>query len=193
MVLPGLRLRAAGFRAVGITYPSRSRPLDALAEHVAASLPRSDDGRLHFLTHSLGGLVVRRLIRSHRPPNLGRVVMLSPPNQGSELARRLSGSRFLRAAAGPVGSVLVLEPSRMSGLLGAIDFELGVIVGEVASRVGRGLAGPSDGRVLVDEARIEGMKDFLVVPRHHAFIMNDPTIARQAAHFFRHGTFERGP
>jgi len=191
MALPGLRLRAAGFRPVGITYPSRSQPIGALARHVADRLPDPGDGRMHFLTHSLGGLVARSLIRAHRPRKLGRVVMLSPPNQGSALARRLSGSRFLRAAAGPVGSVLTSGREEMAALFGPIDFDLGIIVGDVPSRIGHGLGDPNDGRVSLEEARVEGMKDLLVVPRHHAFIMNDATVARQAAQFFRHGTFER--
>ena len=192
LAVPYLRLRAAGFHPVGINYPSRSRPLEALAEHVASRLPDAGEGRVHFLTHSLGGLVVRALIRAQRPSNLGRVVMLSPPNQGSELARRLRRSRFLRRAAGPVGLQLTAAPEEMADLLGPVDFDLGIIAGRVSRTIAAPiLEGDGDGRVLIDETRVEGMADFLVVPRGHAFIMNDAEVVAQAVHFFRHGTFRR--
>ena len=193
MVLPYWRLRAAGFHVVGIDYPSRSRPIEELARHVAERLPdAAAAGRLHFLTHSLGGLVTRHLIRTRRPANLGRVVMLSPPNQGSHLARRLQRSRFMRAAAGPIGPLLTSAPGEVATLLGPVDFDLGIIAGDTRRSVLSGwFEGPSDGRVTVDEARVEGMADLLVVPRGHAFIMNDPRVIDQAIHFLRHGQFRR--
>ena len=89
-VFPQRRLRAAGYQAVSINYPSYARPIEDLAHFVARRLPANPTGRIHFLTHSLGGLVVRYLLRTERPANLGRVVMLSPPYQGSQLARRLT-------------------------------------------------------------------------------------------------------
>ena len=192
LAVPHLRFRAHGFQPVGISYPSRSRPLEALADHVASRLPDPDEGRIHFFTHSLGGLVVRALIRRHRPPNLGRVVMVSPPNQGSELARRLKRNRFLRRLAGPVGPQLTAPAEEVAELLGPVDFELGIIAGHISRTIAAPLLnGPGDGRVRIDETRIEGMADFLVVPRHHVLIMNDRVVAEQAAHFFRHGIFRR--
>jgi pimeloyl-ACP methyl ester carboxylesterase len=189
-LVPYLRLPREGFKPVGIRYPARTRPLDELAQHVAARLPRPAAGRLHFLTHSLGGLVVRRLLRDHRPPNLGRVVMLSPPNQGSQLARRLQHSRFFRVAAGPVGLHLASDAEALNVLLGPVDYELGVIVGSVTRGLGRSMIeGPSDGRVSVEEARVDGMLDFLVVRCGHMLIMNNAAVLDQAVHFFRHGMF----
>jgi pimeloyl-ACP methyl ester carboxylesterase len=189
-LFPRQRLRSAGYRAVGIHYPSYARPIEELADFVARRLPTGGPGRIHFLTHSLGGLVVRYLLRTERPANLGRVVMLSPPNQGSQLARKLTRSRVFSAAAGPAGQQLASSPEAMSALAGPIDFDLGVIIGDKALPLtSRHIRGTNDGKVALDEARIEGMKDFLVVHRGHAFIMNDPSVLRQAVHFFEHGSF----
>jgi pimeloyl-ACP methyl ester carboxylesterase len=187
---PRRRLRSAGYRAVGIHYPSFARPIEDLARIVADRLPTDRTGRIHFLTHSLGGLVVRALLQTDRPPNLGRVVMLSPPNRGSQLARRLARSRVFSAAAGPAGQQLASSPEVMGELLGPIDFDLGVIIGDKALPLtSRHISGINDGKVAVDEARIDGMRDFLVVHRGHAFIMNDPAVLKQAMHFFEHGSF----
>ncbi|HUF47496.1 MAG TPA: alpha/beta hydrolase [Vicinamibacterales bacterium] len=191
MAWPAWRLRAAGFRTVGITYPSRRMPIDALAHYVARRLPDPGAGRLHFMTHSLGGLVVRELVRTARPPGLGRVVMIGPPNQGSDLARQLQGSRVLRALAGPVGPLLASEADAVTARLGPVDFEVGVIAGAVARSVlARRFDGPGDGRVLVSETRVEGMADLVVVGRGHAFIMNSGPVIDQTIHFLQHGRFQ---
>jgi alpha-beta hydrolase superfamily lysophospholipase len=192
MAWPLHRLRAAGFHAVAISYPSRSQSIDGLSRFVAARLPDPADGRLHFVTHSLGGLVVRHLIRTTRPAWLGRVVMMAPPNQGSRLARRLARSRVMRALAGPVGPLLASAPDEIARALGPVDFELGVIAGHVQRSVLAGwLAGPSDGRLLIPETHVEGMTDVVTVRRCHALLMNDARAIEQTVHFLRHGSFDR--
>jgi pimeloyl-ACP methyl ester carboxylesterase len=192
LAIPRRRLRAAGYRAVGIHYPSFARPIEELARFVARRLPTNPTGRLHFLTHSLGGLVVRYLIRTERPANLGRVVMLGPPNHGSELARRLTRHRVFATAAGPAGQQLASPQEVVDGLLGPVDFDLGVIIGDKSMPLtSRHIRGTNDGVVGVDEARIEGMKDFLVVHCRHTFIMNDAHVVKQAVHFFERGSFSR--
>jgi triacylglycerol lipase len=192
MAWPLYKIRAAGFRAVAMTYPSRSRPIEGLSSYVAERLPDPGGGRVHFVTHSLGGLVVRHLAKSNRPEWLGRVVMIGPPNQGSRLARRLARSRTMRALAGPVGPLLAAPPEEVVRVLGPVEFELGVIAGDVRRSVLAGwLAGPSDGRLLVPETQIEGMSDFVAVPRGHALLMNDARTIEQTIHFLRHGSFRR--
>jgi hypothetical protein len=103
-----------------------------------------------------------------------------------------SDGRLYRLATGPAGEQLGLGADQLSCLLGPVDFELGVITGS------RGLnplrfviQGPSNGRLAVEEAMVEGMTDLLVVRRGHTFIMNDPRVIDQAIHFFRHGRFAR--
>lgn len=192
MAWPLYRVRQAGFTAVAMTYPSRSAPIEGLSDFVARRLPPAPGGRIHFVTHSLGGLVVRHLARTQPAVPVGRVVMIGPPNQGSRLARHLARSRAMRRLAGPIGPLLASPPDEIARVLGPVDFELGVIAGDVRRSVLAGwLAGPSDGRLLIPETQIAGMRDFVAVRRGHALLMNDARTIDQTIHFLRHGAFER--
>ena len=196
MAIPQLRLRSAGFEVINIPYPSRRKPIEQLAEAVHSELGRKigDHSRkVHFLTHSLGGIVVRALLtRQEFDAKLGYVVMLAPPNQGSQLANRLGDSQLFRAATGPAGQQLRAGPDSVAAKLGPVDYIVGVIAGKkVINPLHRLLNSESDGKVTLEEARLEGMADFLTVPRSHTFIMNDPRVIDQVIHFFRNGKFAR--
>lgn len=193
LLLTGHRLRRAGYEPVSIYYRSRSGSIESLASYVRKRLPESEGRKIHILTHSMGGMVARYLLRYERPGNLGRVVMLAPPNQGSQLARRLRSMELFQRVMGPAALQLGAGRQKVMDLLGPVDFDLGVITGDRprGSLLGRLIHGPSDGKVAVDEARVEGMSDFLVVHRGHTFIMNDPEIVRQAVFFFENGRFEK--
>jgi hypothetical protein len=185
-------LRRAGFDPLPISYPSTQRPIADLAELVAARLP-ADPGRpLHFLTHSMGGIVLRHLVRTCRPPGLARVVMLGPPNRGSQLASRLRRSWVFRLATGPAGQQIGAEPDSVPNQLGPVDFELGIIAGTTAlDPFGLLISGANDGKVSLDETRVDGAADWLVVRRAHALLINDPNVLAQAVHFLHHGRFSR--
>jgi hypothetical protein len=184
------RLRKAGFATTSIGYPSRRKPIDELAAEVAARLP-ADCQRLHFFTHSLGGIILRYLVKAARPANLGRAVMVGPPNRGSQLASRLRAAWYYRLAMGPAGQQIGADQDSVPNTLGPVDFELGVIAGTRTLDPFRFLvAGDSDGKVAVDETRVEGMADWWSLPRGHALLMWDRRVVDQAAHFFRHGRFE---
>lgn len=186
------RLRQGGFSPLNIGYPSRRAPIESLARMVAEKLPTASGRPLHFLTHSMGGIVLRQLLKANRPPNIGRAVMLGPPNRGSQLATRMRGSRIYRFAMGPAGQEIVSDLDSVPNTLGAVDFEVGVIAGKKAFDPLRSLvAGESDGRVSLDETRVDGMADWLCVTRGHAFLMFDPKVIDQAIHFFRFGRFAR--
>ncbi len=191
LLVANLLLRREGYQPVGIFYPSRSGSIENLAGYVRKRLPATE-GRIHFLTHSMGGLVARYLLRADRPKRLGRVVMLAPPNQGSQVAAKLRDLGFFRAVMGPAAQQLGSGRESLADLLGPVDFDLGVITGDkpVAQPTAGMIDGPSDGKVAVDEARVDGMADFLVVHRGHTFIMNDPEVIRQAVYFFATGRFD---
>ena len=196
MAVPQLRLKSAGFDVINIHYPSRSRPIEQLAEAVQCELGRQIEDhsrRVHFLTHSLGGIVVRALLAGHElEANLGNVVMLAPPNQGSQLANRLGDSQLFHAVTGPAGQQIRAGPASVASRLGPVDYIVGVIAGNrPINPLTRLLDSESDGKVTLEEARLEGMTDFLTVPRGHTFIMNDATVLDQAIHFFRNGKFVR--
>ena len=196
MSVPMRRLRSAGFEVINLKYPSRRKPIPELARIVSRELEqRIPDSQtpVHFLTHSLGGIVLRAILSGDPPKiNLGNVVMLAPPNQGSRLAERLGDNFLFRTTTGPAGQQLRKGPDSVPARLGPADYCVGVIAGNRAASPWFFLVpGESDGTVRVDEVALEGMADFLVVPRGHTFIMNDAAVIDQAIHFFRNGKFER--
>jgi len=175
------RLESLGWNTRRIGYPSLTRPIERLAEHVAERLA-GETGRLHFVTHSLGGLVLRRLLHTQRPANLGRVVMLAPPNRGSRLARRFS--RMGRVV--PAVRQLALPVEDLDRLLGPVDFEVLVIAGSRAAGPMRWLTRTAnDGLVSVDETFATGRDDALIVPRGHTFIMDSPEVLEALDQFLR--------
>jgi pimeloyl-ACP methyl ester carboxylesterase len=183
------RLRRAGFSTTNIGYPSRRAPIEALADAVAERLP-ADARPLHFLTHSLGGIVLRCLVQRRRPQHLGRVVMLGPPNGGSQLAARLKPRWYYRLVMGPAGQQIGTDADSIPRRLGPVDFPLGVIAGNRSLDPFRFLiGGESDGKISVEETRVEGMTDWWCLPRGHGFLLFDARVIDQAVHFFRHGRF----
>ena len=197
MALPARRLRAAGFRTLNVGYPSRRRSIAELAAHVSARLDReltSDESCVHFLTHSLGGIVLRKMFAEARLPfRPGRVVMLGPPNQGSAVAERLGDLRIFRALLGPAGQELRAGPDCVPRQIGPATFSLGVIAGTRASTpLSRLIDGPDDGIVGVHETKLEGAVAFVTVHRGHTFLMRCREVTRQVIYFFRHGAFDQG-
>ena len=122
-------LERTGYRVVNLRYPSRSFPVERLAEEYLdkAVAAQSQAGRIHFVTHSLGGIVLRQYLARHTLTNLGRVVMLAPPNHGSALAGRLKKSAVGRWILGPAGYELGAGASELPERLGPARFQPGVI------------------------------------------------------------------
>lgn len=188
----------AGFAALNLDYPSRRLPLGELADGLAPAVARfaaRAGGPVHFITHSMGGLVARALLTAHRPERLGRVVMLAPPNGGSEIADLLGGVALYRRWFGPAGAQLgTRRDAELTASLGPTDYELGVIAGDrslypLSSLL---LPRPNDGRVSVAATRAEGTADHIVLPVSHPRIVRDHRAIEQALVFLRDGRFRRG-
>src|SRR5262245_8015343 len=188
----GTRLGAAGYRVHNLGYPSTRLGPAQLVARLARDLKRRLDApRVHFVGHSFGGLLARAYLAEHELPNLGRVVMLAPPNHGSELADLFRGSRLFRWALGPVAASLGTGPDSFPNRLPPPCFEVGVIAGTRPVNLFGALVirAPSDGTVSVHSARLEGMADFATVPVSHTFIMESPRVAKLVAAFLRTGRF----
>lgn len=186
------RLTEAGYRAVNLGYPSREYTVGTLADTVATELAAccADADTLHFVTHSLGGILVRIWVERAHPHNLGRVVMLSPPNQGSEVADKVP-ERLLRLVAGPASVQLGTDSTDLPLQLPPVDFELGIITGDASINplYSWWLPGDDDGVVAVESAWVEGADDFLVVPYTHTFIMYRGRVIDEVLSFLRTGRF----
>ena len=191
------RLESAGYAVHALGYESTEKPPDALVADLGAELARccADAPRLHFVAHSLGGILLRAELGQRTPPQLGRVVMLAPPNHGSELADWLSGSETFRSLMGPTATELGTGPESLPNRLPAAAYEVGVIAGSdslnpIGSRM---IPGEDDGTVSVESARLEGMSDFLVLPVSHTMILLSSDAADQTLAFLRTGRFLREP
>lgn len=185
-------LEEEGYRAVNLGYPSRQHTIGTLADTLAAELAEccADADTLHFVTHSLGGILLRIWEMEHEPRNLGRVVMLSPPNQGSGVAERIPG-RLLKLLMGPASVQLGTDSGSVPVQLPPADFELGVITGDATLNplFSAWLPGEDDGLVAVESAWVEGTDDFLVLPYTHTFIMYRERVIEEVLLFLRTGAF----
>ena len=189
------RLEREGYAVINVNYPSTRYPIEYLADEVLADVIEQccRRARLHIVTHSMGGIVARYYLKDRQVPNLGRVVMLGPPSQGSELVDELRDNRLFKLVNGPAGAQLGTDPDSVPLRLGPVAFELGVIAGNksIDPFFSRMIPGPDDGKVAVERTRVEGMKDFMVLPYNHTFIMRQPEVTRQVVHFLRYGVFDR--
>lgn len=186
--------RKAGYATLSPNYPYR-RPLDRIAEWLAPLVAGFEDefsGQLHIVTHSLGGLVARALIAAHPPRRLGRVVMLAPPNQGSELADLLFRMRIAPWMLG--GSGAHLRTARTvadEAILGTINYPVGVIAGNrsllpVPARL---LPRPHDGKVSISATHAAGVADRLTLPVTHTLMVYDRRVIAAALAFLADGAF----
>jgi len=187
-----------GYRVVNQAYPSEEAPIEDLIDHVGRAVNRCGFEQVHFVTHSLGGILVRAWLRDHRPPLMGRVVMLAPPNHGSEIADMLAEEPRLAGlvdlVSGPAALQLGTNGNSVPNRLGPVDFELGVIAGNrFINPLGALLIdGPHDGTVSVASTRVEGMHDHIVLPTTHSLIMMNPVVIAEVLEFLRWGWFDHG-
>lgn len=187
------RLSAAGFRVHNLRYPSTDHDPQALVDGIARQIEAccATATRLHFVTHSLGGILLRAHLADRRPAHLGRVVMLAPPNHGSELVDALGDSKLFEWTLGATAQQLGTEPDSLPNRLPPPDYELGVIAGNASiNPAGASVIGEeSDGTVSVSSTQLAGMTDFLVVPHSHTLIMRSDEVAEQVIEFLRNGRF----
>ena len=196
MWLVGLWLKFCGYRVKSIGYPShRVSIADAVQKHLNPALERleiAEGSQVHFVTHSLGGIVFRAWAAQRDPAfPLGRAVLLAPPNQGSEIIDELGQWRWVRWFLGPVSAELGTDAASTPNTLGPLPPGTGIIMGNKDTLpVFRRLIGPeSDGVVTIASAHGEGEADFTLLPTNHATIILQPAVFRAVNRFLKTGSF----
>lgn len=188
-------LQDEGYSTTNVDYPSHAGPIEEIAPLVIGlglqKCRETGARRIHFVTHSLGGILIRYQNEQAPIADLGRVVMLGPPNQGSELVDKTVDWPGFEWISGDAGSQLGTGEDSIPSQLGPVDFELGVIAGTGTINIFASalLPNPDDGKVSVSRTRVEGMSDFLVVGNSHRYLTRSDIVIRNTKSFLRDGKF----
>lgn len=184
-----------GYEVLSLSYPSNDHDVQTLVEQYLHPqidrLQQKHLGRIHFVTHSMGGILVRYYLKHYDVPDLGRVVMIAPPNHGSELTEVFEDAEWFAKWSGPAAKQLNTKENSWVNELGGVGFELGVVAGNynanwITSWI---LPGQDDGVVTTENTKVEGMKDFLLVPEKHYKLRRTKVVMQQAAFFLKNGMF----
>ncbi len=185
----------AGYDVVNFGYPSRSNDIETLAEEVipkALSQVKAGN-QIHFVTHSMGGILIRQYLGKKPIENLGRVVMLGPPNKGSQVVDKLQDVPGFELINGPAGMQLGTGEMSVPSQLGPANFEVGIVAGtrSINLILSTMLPSPDDGKVSVENTKLEGMADHIEVPVAHPFLMTNQRVIDQVIRFLETGKFDK--
>lgn len=183
----------AGYQVLNIDYPSRKKTIADLAGlvHVTiGSFAKDKSKKIHFIGHSMGGLLIRCYLAKYRPENLGRVVMLGTPNHGSEVADWLKNNPLYKWYYGPAGQELTTDHD-FDAIFGHPDFETGIIAGNrtldaICYFI---LPRPNDGKVSVESTKLQGMKGHIVLPVSHTLMPLHKNVIEEAKAYIQNGCF----
>ncbi len=188
-------LAKEGYNVINTEYPSREYPIEILADKtIAIAIERCrPDEEINFVTHSLGGILVRQYLSNHEITMLNKVVMLGPPNKGSEVVDKLGNFPGFHFINGDAGQQLGTGASSIPNTLGSADFNVGIIAGTSSVNwiLSALIPGIDDGKVSVERTKLDGMNDHLEMPVTHPFMMKNKKVIEQVVYYLKQGKFKR--
>lgn len=190
-------LEAEGYNVINVDYPSRSATIEELTTDVFQGLDKKlpTSGKIHFVTHSMGGMILQHHLATHEIENLGNVVMLAPPSRGTEVTDKLGGIKLYQWINGPAGNQLGTGTGSHPLRLKAPEFELGVIAGDrtINPILSMLIPGPDDGKVSLARVKPAAYTDYLELHVTHACMMCNSRVIAQTKYFLKHGRFDHPP
>lgn len=187
-----LRLTEAGYRVLNIDYPSRDYSIEELAEQtITDALAQCEGMPVSFVTHSMGGILVRQFLSNHSIENLNKVVMLGPPNKGTEIVDKLAHLPGFSFVNGEAGAQLGTGALSLPNQLGKANFDVGIIAGTQSINLILSSLIPDtdDGKVSVESTKVDGMNDHIAMPTTHVFMMRNKAVIEQVIHYLKQGKF----
>lgn len=190
-----MALAADGYDVCSINYPSRYFTVATLAnEYVLPKINAcvsTTTEAVNFVTHSMGGIIVRQLDEDLKFYPQGRIVMLSPPNQGSEVVDRMSNTWYFQQLAGPAGNELGTTEAGLPKSLPKPTMPFAVIAARHSnSAMSFIIPGDDDGKVSLQNMQLDNMEEFIIVNSTHSFMMGNAQTIQYVLHFLKNGCFK---
>lgn len=193
-----LKKSNSNYIVINQSYPTTRKSINALANENVPSMVKQCQQhkpvKIHFVTHSMGGIVLRAYLHNHQPSKLGRIVMLAPPNHGSQLADLFHRNWFFKQIVGSAGQELTTYKSSTPNTLNQpLAYPVGIIAGNFSFNPFTKIIfhEDNDGKVAVSSTRINGMKDFIVLPVSHTFMAQNKLVMQEVAYFLQNGVFSK--
>lgn len=188
----------SNYIVVNQPYPTTRKPIEILAKQNVSEMvnecQKYKPKKIHFVTHSVGGVVLRAYLQNSKLANIGRIVMLAPPNHGSQLADLLQHNIIFQIITGPTGQELTTSKTSIPNILNQVTrFEIGIIAGNFSFNPFMKMIfhDENDGKVSVSSTRMKGMKDFLVLPVSHTFMTQNKLVIKEVSYFLENGKFNK--
>lgn len=184
-----------GYEVINVNYPSTQYDLQTLTLIVRDDINKhiTSDKPVHFVGFSMGGLILRALLKDYRPSQMGRVVYIATPNQGSEIADLVEDCPVYKLLFGPAGQQLITDQAEFKSLFGEVNYELGIISGYngFGFPFSGEFSGLNDGKVSVESTLIAEAKDHIKVEGTHSLLPFKEQVHAKTLEFLNTGKFAR--